>query len=720
MKKETYFQLPPKKFFMLDEYGESTTISLLTDSSQEDGLLLSSVSSPRDTRNARILRAQFSAVSASSSTFTRSPRKSCAHRTLEFTLNLPLKEITGHVISDENLILLSKLKSICEGYHHASRVLGTLLSRQWPKWHCVDHSELDSPMVDELFDLGLILQTSDISDWGALIQFPVLPTDHVLGTGLKIHKSATMLELFLTSLPIEHLKKLVHIPAKQTLSRPALMEKVKAAYNGKQRTIFGGLNDTQLLLSKAKDLDKQGVRLMLSETCKTLFTTLSFMLDLDSSDEQSWDSALPCTVIKTMVDRGITSMSPRRLTDRSRMTFGDPAKLRIFRSLDQINSSRFLEFLDTKIENKRMCPKTVCANVRSFLTTLDISWDPNSESPEWWWRRQLPRRCSNLIWKCIAELERMKFYDVAFDNLKYLIDNNKTLLGRKRRGKVAIRLIIECGHLGIDPNEYKDQLLGLDLYPADVAEITRKLTGLSFKKFDWACGPVKERTVEVFGAASRDFNWVENAALEEYYLNPQFGGFEKGIHCEGRAMMDIFNVLFRDVLGPPQGRPELFQSPLQRWALDIGFLERDPDRCAQALAVVDELIMYDFNELSEHFSSKNQLSSNYPLCEIISCMRGSTLSGIMKLMISDPYYWGGGQPDLLAWDTRTKRIVFSEVKGPGDHLSPRQRWWLMHLEKFGAEAEVCYVVDERNVKKRKRSLKAEEKTITKVEFIELD
>jgi Fanconi-associated nuclease 1 len=111
-------------------------------------------------------------------------------------------------------------------------------------------------------------------------------------------------------------------------------------------------------------------------------------------------------------------------------------------------------------------------------------------------------------------------------------------------------------------------------------------------------------------------------------------------------------------------------------------------------------------------------------------MQGSVLAGILKLIASDPFYWSGGQPDLLVWNSRTKRVMFAEVKGPGDHLSPRQRWWLAHLMSVGAEAEVCYVVEERTTYerkngKRRKATEPKVKTPTQsikdeIELIELD
>jgi hypothetical protein len=140
----------------------------------------------------------------------------------------------------------------------------------------------------------------------------------------------------------------------------------------------------------------------------------------------------------------------------------------------------------------------------------------------------------------------------------------------------------------------------------------------------------------------------------------------------------------------------LIQSPIQKWALDVGFLEEvSPDRWSEAMAVVSEIGNLDYEELAEFFFQQaTGIELSTPCIEILKCMRGSVLSAIMRLMISDPYYWGGGQPDLILWNTIEKSVCFAEVKGPGDQLAPRQRWWLAYLRDSGATSEVCWVVDE--------------------------
>ena len=678
--------------------SSSTVISLLTDSSDESIPGIAKQDERMDKSSRYSLQVRLSEISISSSTpSSLSPRRSCAHRTLEFLLSLNLGPHIPTLFDTSESDLLNTLARLRLVLPGTLKILGTLLARQWPKWHTICLNECDESALMALISIGVVLRPSDVTDWmDHQIKYPLVASDTELTRDISFFKSSNMTDLFLNSLPVDHLRKLIHAGSSQAHSRPALVSKVKGSYNGKQRTIFGGLNDMNLLVQKVHHMDNMSVRLFLSESCRRLFLSLSFILDLDSGDEMAWDTALPSTVLKTTANKGITPLTPGRMTERASLRLEDPGPVRIYATRTQVETTRLLEALEGKIDKRKICPKIICNNVRSFLAQIDLFWE---SGPEWWWRRQLPRRCSNLIWKCVAELERLKYYDVAYDNLKFLIDNNKSVLGKKRRGKVAIRFMIECGHLNIDPRDFKKCLLEMDLFEADVAEIERRLSGLSLRKYEWPCGSVPERTIEIFGAASRDFNWVEKAALDHYYLDGQHGAYEQGLHCEGRAMMDVFNVLFQACLQPGIGMGPLVQSPIQRWTLDAGYLQLDPHRWSQVLSVVETISVLDFDALSSHYVAASLSlgkNSEYPVESILSCMRGRMLAGIMTLIASDPFYWGGGQPDLLVWDTRgQKRVVFSEVKGPGDHLSPRQRWWLSKLIAFGVDAEVCYVIDER-------------------------
>jgi hypothetical protein len=181
-------------------------------------------------------------------------------------------------------------------------------------------------------------------------------------------------------------------------------------------------------------------------------------------------------------------------------------------------------------------------------------------------------------------------------------------------------------------------------------------------------------------------------------------------------MNEIFGVLFKKFL--ESDHKGVWQSPLQKWAMDIGFIEADSGRWAIGEAILKEIESRNYEELVSFFSACEPYDFHPEIPSILSCLTGAVLAGIMRLLLQDPYYWGGGQPDLLAWNTSKKTIVFSEVKGPGDHLSPRQRWWLAELKRLGANAEVCHVVDEPKETKGPKGKKL--RKISPIDIIELD
>ena len=623
--------------------------------------------------------------------------KSCAQRSLETVLNMDLESFLKRYFTDEERELFCRIKSVTEKVPGATRVLGVLLTRQWPKWQNMpdDGSDHDCA-VDALRAVGALHTLESMTDWNNIeTVYPRLWREEVLLKGLGLSKKQSRLDTLLKSLQPGLLKSLSRkSSSNQSASRTMLIKEVKASYDGTQMKIFGGRNDVSSLVKRISALqDGPSKLLYLDGSCRDLFLRLSFALDIDSDDETAWTSALPQTLLKSFANIGATLLTPRRLSERSRVNYLN--ELAIYESADQIESTRTLSFLETLVEASKACAKTVASNVREFLESIPSYWD-REKYPEWWWRRQLPRRCSNIMWKCIAELERVKYYELAFHHLSYLVDHNETLLGRKRRGKVAIRLLIEMGHLKMPFENVKEKLLNLDVFPAEKSEIFRRFGGLSINKFEWDCGPIDSRTVTIPGANSRDINWVEQAALDEFYLVPSLGGYLAGVHCEGRVMNEIFGIIFKDFLEYRKDE-SVWQSPLQKWALDIGFIDpkESCERWNEAEKILKEIKSRNFFQLFEFFDPSSFTSSKYDIPSILSCLTGPVLEGVMRLLLTDPYYWGGGQPDLLAWNVEKRKIVFAEVKGPGDHLSPRQRWWLAELKRLGAEAEVCHVVDEK-------------------------
>jgi Fanconi-associated nuclease 1 len=65
-------------------------------------------------------------------------------------------------------------------------------------------------------------------------------------------------------------------------------------------------------------------------------------------------------------------------------------------------------------------------------------------------------------------------------------------------------------------------------------------------------------------------------------------------------------------------------------------------------------------------------------------------------------------PDLCLWKLdklgEPVEVIFSEVKGPGDTLSDKQRVWLDSLHQAGIKVHVCLIQenanDERSLKRK--------------------
>ena len=633
--------------------------------------------------------------------------RSCSWRAFTYLMSLDLHQFSRFYLQPGEIALFQAIQECGNAFSVVHKYLGVLFGRKWPKWKMLRVDDPDDLIaIDALVSMGCVYTLESISDWPSqIVTSPDLSPCGPLSDMPVDTTSQSCLDLLLHSLSPKLLASLSGTN-KQPLSKSKTIQKLKSAFDGKQRTIFGDVNDTaKLVKTVAMKLESDNlIALLLSPMARRVFTIISFVLDIDSENEDSWNMALPGTLLKTFAN---VTTSPRLWTHETWTFDNIPSHLRIYRSRDEVENQRVICYLEDRVINKKIDPVVVAEKVRESISRLPPG-EHKGCNPEWWIRRQIPRRLSNLMWKCIAEIERLKQYDIAVSHLSFLLDNHTELLGKKRLGKVLVRFMICSGHVSEDETKVRSRVAKFlsepCLYPADVAELTRRLAGMSPNKFEWPCGDVCQREVVIPGAKSREVNWVEQAAIEHYYVSSE-GGYENGVHCEGRVMMIIFSTLFKDsVLSPGCVSFEsgLIQTPLQKWAMDIGFLEEcSKERWNNALGVIDRFATLDYENLANFYSNliteahaKETRAEEMPVLDILGCMRGSVLAAIMRLMIADPYYWGGGQPDLIVWNASRKEVCFSEVKGPGDQLSPRQRWWLAHLRDAGATAEVCWVIDE--------------------------
>jgi Fanconi-associated nuclease 1 len=87
---------------------------------------------------------------------------------------------------------------------------------------------------------------------------------------------------------------------------------------------------------------------------------------------------------------------------------------------------------------------------------------------------------------------------------------------------------------------------------------------------------------------------------------------------------------------------------------------------------------------------------------IISCVGGAGIAAVCSLMCEDYSSWTGGMPDLLLWRPDSQSAKLSEVKGPRDTLSDKQRAWISFLETSGIDVEVLKVKEPQAPKKKRK------------------
>ncbi|KAL3865763.1 hypothetical protein ACJMK2_043119 [Sinanodonta woodiana] len=192
---------------------------------------------------------------------------------------------------------------------------------------------------------------------------------------------------------------------------------------------------------------------------------------------------------------------------------------------------------------------------------------------------------------------------------------------------------------------------------------------------------------------------VEELALEHYKQN----GYTEGVHAEGSIVSNLFTLLFWDVIF--MDIADAFHSPFQTHPLDLEteefYLRRQQqinDRLAWIRSCTEEELTEAIHSCWEKHSGKMCAGMNWDnynsprmLQDLVICMGGSTVSGILERYIMNPHHTRGGFPDLTCWNINSKAVKIAEVKGPGDRLSHKQILWLDHLLKLGVDAEVCHV-----------------------------
>ncbi|KZV88299.1 hypothetical protein EXIGLDRAFT_651295 [Exidia glandulosa HHB12029] len=217
-----------------------------------------------------------------------------------------------------------------------------------------------------------------------------------------------------------------------------------------------------------------------------------------------------------------------------------------------------------------------------------------------------------------------------------------------------------------------------------------------------------------FGANGEKVS-VEDLSVQWYAKK----GF-KAVHSEGRIVTSIFALLFWDVLfAPVQGA---FETKFQNAPLDMfhdTFFQARKELIESRLA---ELEANKARTLLETVDDRERprktvciglrwdMFSKEDLCEVVDCLGGRALAVMCRILCEDYAGRTSGVPDLLAWNPRTGKAKFVEVKGPGDQLRDGQRLWIHCLLSAGVDVELCKVEEKEErdrAKSRSKSARAD-------------
>lgn len=196
----------------------------------------------------------------------------------------------------------------------------------------------------------------------------------------------------------------------------------------------------------------------------------------------------------------------------------------------------------------------------------------------------------------------------------------------------------------------------------------------------------------------------------DYYLTDL--GYSMGIHGEGSTVVTIYGLLFWDIIFAP-GFPDSFRNNYQPFPLDLhwpDFYARRKDAINEKLDLIrNALTMDDLLSVAETVWNDHQkqlsivswtlFEDNFQhLKSLMRAMGQRTIAELCERLAVDYRYYHSGFPDLVVWKDNSateNKVLFVEVKGPGDHLSEKQQLWLDYLLEKQIPAEVCLVKGEK-------------------------
>uniref|UniRef100_UPI00358E825A fanconi-associated nuclease 1 n=1 Tax=Myxine glutinosa TaxID=7769 RepID=UPI00358E825A len=181
-------------------------------------------------------------------------------------------------------------------------------------------------------------------------------------------------------------------------------------------------------------------------------------------------------------------------------------------------------------------------------------------------------------------------------------------------------------------------------------------------------------------------------------------GYDQGIHGEGSTFLTLFGLIAWDIVFI-SGIPDAFRSSYQAFPLDLYtdcFYSNRCELLQARLTIVEQASAASLGEMiaktwetqqgrTSALVNWDRFESLEQAQELVACLGGPVLAGICRRLARDLRHCRAGLPDLVVWNSKSRKCKLIEVKGPGDRLSPKQLLWLDHLLKIGADAAVCHV-----------------------------
>jgi len=413
------------------------------------------------------------------------------------------------------------------------------------------------------------------------------------------------------------------------------------------------------------------------------------------------------------------------------------AKMEIFASREE-----FLEFerainLRDKMEMQEFVRKEEVQEIVHLLEQACLLKSARKEGPE---SRDFLRQfeADSILAEALSfgieHIERLHEYELAVQWLRFLLGNIPI---HRRRGFWWNRLSIDLKHLRED-NRAVEALVSCLLdesihehsaYRVEATKRLRKLAKGGYAKdvLNAKSNDSEEKVpmIEIFGRDKSknisctkgrrcEFFSTEDTAtmscnVETYVLEYfETHGNWRGWHCEGRIFRVLFAVFMFDIIFDDT-LEDVFQTPFQDAPLDLCFSfyetrKKKADEKLEALRGASREELRDEVDLRlpkiKHFRicgmclEKNQMLEEGELQNIVLCMGGNLLSGILKRMCQDYRHWGGGGPDLLLYKVAKKEVKFVEVKSVNDRLSCKQIAWIQYLNEVQSGAATACKVRE--------------------------